>query len=83
MMILPLFMVYAARYLDKVERTDPTVYTENFSSHTENRRVIDLLLNRATAAHAAWVDEIKKNGKSELDFEQALWREYQVNEPSQ
>lgn len=82
LVMLQLFMVYVARYLDEIRQMDPTVYKENLSSHTENRRVVDLLLNRATVAYKAWVDELKKNGKPELEFEQSLWREYQLNQTS-
>jgi hypothetical protein len=78
---LPLFMVYAVKYLIAVKKQNPTLYKEEFAEDTQNRQVIDLLLGRAEKAYAAWAAELKRVGKTEKEPEKNLWQQYLAMKP--
>ena len=74
--MLPVFMIYAVKYLKAVKKENPKLYNDEFGEGTTNRKLIDLLLGRAEKVYLAWTQELKRAGMPEYDGETNLWQQY-------
>lgn len=75
---LPLFMVYTLKYLASVKAQNPDLFQREFAPGTANRKVIDLLLERAEAAQRTWLTDLKRADRVEPQAERDLWNRYLV-----
>ncbi|RYZ60221.1 MAG: hypothetical protein EOP07_01480 [Proteobacteria bacterium] len=76
--LLPAFMTYSLRYLNRVRREHPTLYVQNFDVNSKNRSFIIQLLDNAEKSDASWIRAAQKVGDRAKDSESWFRKEYQA-----
>jgi hypothetical protein len=76
--LLPLFLLYTVRYLNKLSHLDPKLYRETFGARSTNWNNIRFLLTEGESAYLAWLKTLESAHESPKEIETNLWDEYKT-----
>jgi hypothetical protein len=74
--LLPLVMLWSAKYLNAMGERDPDFFSETLAPGTDNGSNIEALLTHAESAYAAWSKEMERRKLEQNPAEKDLWRKY-------
>jgi hypothetical protein len=75
--MLPLVMLWTAKYLSELRDENPDLYTSTFGPATGNRKSVETLLAHGEAAYQGWTTELDRRHLAASQPEHQIWLLYQ------